>query len=326
MAETFDQNYQAFVEVQQGSAYFQPSESLQVVDVGADPAQPTERQQRAATKERMKLEEQTSKLAIDDQMAQPEPEGATPPAETGSTGSASKPKRVRTGCLTCRERHLKCDEGVPTCINCRKSNRACKRGVRLNFIDTKVEDTRIVPPSADWNVNFQDESREIASEYKGGAGRYAVLHPDEMDVSTNDPQIQVSESLVNAPLLSHQTLPPIQSSPPEQHNSYPQPQMHENGQDGMHQAQSSVSSARSSISMYTPSQHSYASSEHTLAQPEVRDCLNSAEETLFMQVFVEEVGLWMDSMDPHKHVRRPHPLMIQLTSPVLKSSPILRPE
>lgn len=27
------------------------------------------------------------------------------------TAASSKPKRVRTGCLTCRERHLKCDEG-----------------------------------------------------------------------------------------------------------------------------------------------------------------------------------------------------------------------
>jgi hypothetical protein len=28
---------------------------------------------------------------------------------------------------------------------------------------------------------------------------------------------------------------------------------------------------------------------------------------LFMQVFVEEVGLWMDSMDPMKHVSLPSP-------------------
>src|SRR5205809_8055747 len=51
---------------------------------------------------------------------------------------ASKPKRVRTGCLTCRERHLKCDEALPRCQNCQKSDRVCKRGVRLNFIDTQV--------------------------------------------------------------------------------------------------------------------------------------------------------------------------------------------
>ena len=34
-------------------------------------------------------------------------------SEGGAAEAASKPKRVRTGCLTCRERHLKCDEGTP---------------------------------------------------------------------------------------------------------------------------------------------------------------------------------------------------------------------
>jgi hypothetical protein len=63
---------------------------------------------------------------------------------------ADKPKRVRTGCLTCRERHLKCDEGLPNCQNCRKSSRECKRGVRLNFIDTTVKSKHIIPPTNDW--------------------------------------------------------------------------------------------------------------------------------------------------------------------------------
>lgn len=68
----------------------------------------------------------------------------------GSTAAINKPKRVRTGCLTCRERHLKCDEGLPNCQNCRKSSRVCKRGVRLNFIDTQIQSPPIIPPTADW--------------------------------------------------------------------------------------------------------------------------------------------------------------------------------
>lgn len=73
---------------------------------------------------------------------------------TAITAAASdgfvKAKRVRTGCLTCRERHLKCDEGVPDCQNCRKSSRTCKRGVRLNFIDTQIKSPPMIPPTADW--------------------------------------------------------------------------------------------------------------------------------------------------------------------------------
>jgi hypothetical protein len=66
---------------------------------------------------------------------------------------AYKPKRVRTGCLTCRERHLKCDEGLPHCQNCRKSSRVCKRGVRLNFIDTNVKAPPMLQPTKDWKGN-----------------------------------------------------------------------------------------------------------------------------------------------------------------------------
>lgn len=62
-----------------------------------------------------------------------------------------KSRRVRTGCLTCRERHLKCDEAVPDCVNCRKSNRPCKRGIRLNFLEVNVQrPDEYAPTSSEW--------------------------------------------------------------------------------------------------------------------------------------------------------------------------------
>lgn len=74
------------------------------------------------------------------------------PASLGSAEAvaAPKPKRVRTGCLTCRERHLKCDEGLPTCLNCTKSGKICKRGMKLNFHWIDVKNPTILPPTADW--------------------------------------------------------------------------------------------------------------------------------------------------------------------------------
>jgi hypothetical protein len=75
---------------------------------------------------------------------------ATEGTNVADTAAANKPKRVRTGCLTCRERHLKCDEGLPSCQNCRKSSRVCKRGVRLNFIDTTVRSPPTIPPTETW--------------------------------------------------------------------------------------------------------------------------------------------------------------------------------
>lgn len=61
-----------------------------------------------------------------------------------------KGKRVRTGCLTCRERHLKCDEAVPDCMNCRKRGRECKRGVRLNFLDVNLHRPAAIPSPGGW--------------------------------------------------------------------------------------------------------------------------------------------------------------------------------
>lgn len=34
-------------------------------------------------------------------------------------------RRTKTGCLTCRKRRIKCDEGHPICRNCQKSKREC---------------------------------------------------------------------------------------------------------------------------------------------------------------------------------------------------------
>ncbi|KAK4146583.1 uncharacterized protein C8A04DRAFT_9602 [Dichotomopilus funicola] len=109
------------------------------------------------------------------------------PSSASTSPAAGKSKRVRTGCLTCRERHLKCDEGVPECNNCRKSNRECRRGIRLNFIDIQVKDPPYLSPSAEWSVQILDESRSIASEYKGGLGRYASAIPSPPPADSDVP-------------------------------------------------------------------------------------------------------------------------------------------
>ena len=112
---------------------------------------------RPAKRQRL-LEEENSRSGVggstdyNDQMKTNEGAGSN---QVGNASTmASKPKRVRTGCLTCRERHLKCDEGLPNCQNCRKSSRTCKRGVRLNFIDTQVQSPPMIPPTADWAGKF----------------------------------------------------------------------------------------------------------------------------------------------------------------------------
>lgn len=52
------------------------------------------------------------------------------------SGSPPKRKRVRTGCLTCRKRHRKCDEQHPKCLSCQQKGFECvwpvKTGVFVN--------------------------------------------------------------------------------------------------------------------------------------------------------------------------------------------------
>lgn len=59
--------------------------------------------------------------------------------------------------------------------------------------------------------------------------------------------------------------------------------------------------------------------DETMADDERMHYLDDKDETLYMQVYVEEVGLWMDSMDPMKHVCRTRiaclTCLISLTGP-----------
>ena len=250
----------------------------------------------------------SKKHKISESMAT-EPTTTTLPAEPSA--ATSRPKRVRTGCLTCRERHLKCDEGLPNCVNCRKSNRQCKRGVRLNFIDTQVKTPPITPPTHEYNVSFLDESREIASEYRGGLNRYAAIkrEPAEAEEVKEEPQFEFSRGMIASPISAPQPLPASHSMPSGGVEAYPGPtqRIPDQTRDINHRHSSSTTeSTFSSQTIAQPAHNSYSNSEQTLTPPtESRPCINSPEELLFMQVFVEEVGLWMDSMDPYKHVSHP---------------------
>ncbi|KAL9089424.1 MAG: hypothetical protein Q9165_005745 [Trypethelium subeluteriae] len=196
---------------------------------------------------------------------------------------------------------------MPHCQNCRKSSRVCKRGIRLNFIDTQVQSPPYLLPPVEWNVAFQDESREIASEYKGGLGKYAVLSPDP-DVSQVDPTLtfDYSATAAPAPSLSHQALPPIQGILPESYDDTPniifEPPREQQQPHHPHHHHHTHSATESTFSSNTLQGTPYGNSENGLnGDEEQREYLNNQEEVLFMQVFVEEVGLWMDSMDPMKH-------------------------
>ncbi|KAI2472469.1 hypothetical protein F4781DRAFT_420087 [Annulohypoxylon bovei var. microspora] len=285
---------------------------------------------------------------------------------TSSDAVPTKSRRVRTGCLTCRERHLKCDEGTPDCLNCRKSNRECKRGVRLNFIDMTCREPPYIPTTEEWAVQFQDESRMIASEYQGGLGRYqAVTPPRESDpnptprlqprtIENVEPQSRVEnrsmammstaqsiyygdrgqshlDLIADGQLHSRKGsnasfLAPLGSAHSTGYgNMAPDPFVtvkNELNRAPSHNGyRSSDVSAANSVAGFTgvgpPSTFRGGSGDSNVEadidagmmtpsseKSGEREYLNSPEELRFMQVFVSEVGVWMDSLDKEKHFSR----------------------
>ena len=234
------------------------------------------------------------------------------PGDGAEAASAvAKPKRVRTGCLTCRSRHLKCDEGTPICQNCRKSSRTCERGIRLNFIDTTTPKVPIylIPPTHDWQVTFQDESREIADEYKGGLAKYAPLDKGEQYDVPQEMAYDFSQSM-GAPTISHQSLPPMGTMLQTYHEPQQQQQQQQlygdNLNDSYHQHQHhhhnpSVATSQFSEQSQPPTQTYNPNPTMQAEEEQSRPAFETPREVLFMQVFVEEVALWMDSMDAEKH-------------------------
>ncbi|KAM9909892.1 hypothetical protein OXX69_005010 [Metschnikowia pulcherrima] len=87
-----------------------------------------------------------------------------------------KRSRTRSGCFTCRDRHMKCDEQLPVCQNCVSSKRRCYRGIRLNFSSYNYYDPRtsgvwhemLVPPY----YRILDQSIPVSKLYKNGYDAY----------------------------------------------------------------------------------------------------------------------------------------------------------
>ncbi|KAL6710367.1 hypothetical protein ACN47E_009313 [Coniothyrium glycines] len=211
-----------------------------------------------------------------------------------------KPKRTRTGCLTCRERHLKCDESKPTCANCAKSQRDCNWGKKLNFLDTQCErNTYLIPKGIDYQTAFQDESRTIASEYVGGREMYPAEELEDHFPPSSNGFDMGPPGAIGPSVSSRQHMPSMQDAEP-----FPQLQHNFNfDHQRLPHQQHQHGRAPSNYSNPAPSSYTMEQSASPTPLP-TRDYLKNQEEVLYMQVFVEEIGIWMDSMDAHKHFSR----------------------
>lgn len=129
--------------------------------------------------------------------------------------SSVKHSRTRSGCLTCRDRHMKCDEQQPVCKNCQRSKRRCYRGIRLNFtqysiyLPSPAAPVPLDPPAA---YRLLDQSITIASLYNNGVSPYEPymhLHShDELRESDRQYERDINLSAPAARSPSYDQEPP----------------------------------------------------------------------------------------------------------------------
>ncbi|RHZ68021.1 hypothetical protein CDV55_107618 [Aspergillus turcosus] len=92
-----------------------------------------------------------------------------------------KNRRTRSGCLTCRQRRVKCDEGQPNCLRCVRSGRECVKGWNIRFIHGHAEflfqDWQTWMPVRGQQFSFVDETSETHAWYTDDYD--TILSPSE---------------------------------------------------------------------------------------------------------------------------------------------------
>ena len=119
---------------------------------------------------------------------------------TKSSGDSEpfKRRRTRSGCVTCRDRHIKCDETQPVCNNCLRLKRVCYRGLRLNFTQYMLYDPRKDIPHCYGEVSsttqphrILDQSITIAALYNGLEKYRPYMHlHSQQDLRDSDLEYQ----------------------------------------------------------------------------------------------------------------------------------------
>ncbi|KAF2800259.1 hypothetical protein K505DRAFT_355826 [Melanomma pulvis-pyrius CBS 109.77] len=130
-------------------------------------------------------------------------------ADGAESSAQTRPKRSRTGCLTCRTRRRKCDEGKPTCQNCTAKGFECRYAAAFqilgknNFtpeVASKVEYTTLKFISGK-REEGTDEANEVKDRHETPAERSPIvtfISPVEAKV-TEAPQSQEAMPPASSP-------------------------------------------------------------------------------------------------------------------------------
>ncbi|KAJ9623853.1 hypothetical protein H2204_011039 [Knufia peltigerae] len=115
-------------------------------------------------------------------------------------------RRVRTGCLTCRKRRRKCDEGKPTCQNCVDKGLVCRYGLNITFIDGTTATTSSHRPARRQITSQSAKAAEINTQptHLQDSGPSSALSNDEpvTTVLWSEPDAFPTRNSSRAPLTT----------------------------------------------------------------------------------------------------------------------------
>jgi hypothetical protein len=148
-------------------------------------------------------------------------------------------------------------------------------------------------------VRFRDESREIACEYEGGLSSYAVL--DLASTPPHDPALECPSQGALIDIDVSKDLPtPLKIRPGK---VCPSPK-DDSSMNQDHGGQHSHTNSEAPNLFPGPPTAGSNPGKNPAPPNKTYSYLSNPEEVFYLQVFVEEVGLWMDSMDSMKHFSR----------------------
>ena len=90
--------------------------------------------------------------------------------------------RVRSGCLTCRARKVKCDEQRPSCHKCTRLNRTCIYKARNNYKSASTPvDTVLESPTSQLTDDATGRAFDLSSRQETNTGRLCHEQPYFLD-------------------------------------------------------------------------------------------------------------------------------------------------
>ncbi|UQC81881.1 uncharacterized protein CLUP02_07367 [Colletotrichum lupini] len=127
----------------------------------------------------------------------------------GAGGSKQRHKRTRTGCMKCRVRRRKCDEGKPRCQRCIDGNFECHYGPRLTFLNKNALTVSSSPKVPDATTPKYSRLQFVGA----GSSKQAAKDPSLHASSPPREQHGVNGNVANDLNRNHSSLPP---PPPSQ--------------------------------------------------------------------------------------------------------------